>query len=204
MRSTAGKPSESRTSRGELGRERDVGFALLVLRLVSGGLVAGHGAQKLLGWFEGPGLEGTTGMVESMGLRPGRTWALAAGASEFGGGLLTVLGFLHPFGPLGILGSMGMATTKVHWGKPIWVTSGGAELPLTNIAIVAALLAAGPGKYSLDELLGTRLPRWIVIPGLAAVAAALYLGNKDTLVPQLTAAITGGQGARQAETAEAG
>lgn len=179
-------------------------FSLLVLRLVTGSLLAGHGSQKLLGWFKGPGLEGTSGWVESMGLRPGRQWATAAGASELGGGLLTALGFLHPVGPLGMLGAMGMATATVHWGKPIWVSSGGAELPLTNMAVVSALLLAGPGKYSLDELLGTHLPGWVAIPGLAAVAAGMYLGLKDTLVPQISAALSGKQATPSEETVAVG
>jgi putative oxidoreductase len=50
---------------------------LLILRLTVGGLVAGHGAQKLFGWFEGAGIKGTSGWLESLGFRPGRPWALS-------------------------------------------------------------------------------------------------------------------------------
>src|SRR5579872_5084108 len=110
----------------------DIG--LLILRLAVGGLLAGHGSQKLFGWFSGPGLKGTSGWLESMGLKPGTPWATAASTSEFGGGMLTALGFLHPLGPIGTMGAMIMATAKAHWGKPIWVTRGGAELPVTNMA----------------------------------------------------------------------
>src|SRR5919204_3486187 len=123
-------------------------LALLILRLALGALMAGHGAQKLFGWFGGHGLQGTAGWLESMGLRPGRQWALLAGLSEFGGGVLTLLGFLNPLGPLAAIGAMGMATAKVHWGKPIWVTSGGAEFAITNAAIALALGLAGPGDFS--------------------------------------------------------
>jgi putative oxidoreductase len=154
---------------------KDLG--LLVLRLVFGGLLTGHGAQKLFGWFGGHGLEGTSGWLESMGMKPGKPWAVLAGASEFGGGLLTQLGFLNPLGPLATIGAMGMATAKVHWGKPIWVTSGGAELPVTNIAIALALGLTGPGKVSVDSALGLRLPRrLIMIPGLVAAAVGIAAG----------------------------
>jgi len=51
---------------------RDLG--LTVMRGVTGGLMAGHGAQKLFGAFEGPGLQGTAGFMEMLGLRPGRLW----------------------------------------------------------------------------------------------------------------------------------
>jgi putative oxidoreductase len=76
-------------------------LAALILRAVQGALLAGHGAQKLFGWFNGPGLQGTSGFMEMLGLRPGRPWAVLAGLSEFGGGVLTVLGLLNPLGPIG-------------------------------------------------------------------------------------------------------
>ena len=148
-------------------------LARLIVRLVLGGLVAGHGAQKLFGWFGGGGREATAAMMESLELRPARGWALLAGASELGGGLLTALGMLNPLGPLGILGSMTMATRKVHWGKPIWVTSGGAELPVTNAAVALALALAGPGRYSVDRALGTGLPRWTLVAGVVGISLVM-------------------------------
>lgn len=167
----------------KLTRKRRMGLVdvgTLLLRLTFGGLLAGHGAQKLFGWFEGPGLDGTTKWLGSLGVRPPRFWALLAGLSEFGGGLLTGLGFMQPIGQLGVMGAMGMATAKVHADKPIWSTRGGAELPLTNMAIAASLMLTGPGRLSLDEALGTKLPRWIALPGLAAVAAAVAVGLRTS------------------------
>jgi putative oxidoreductase len=55
---------------------------------------------------------------------------------------------------------MSMATSKAHRGKPIWVTEGGAELLLLNIAVSTALMIREPDGYSLDRALGIRLPRW--------------------------------------------
>jgi putative oxidoreductase len=153
---------------------RDIG--LLILRLVTGGLLMGHGSQKLFGWFSGPGLKGTAGFLESMGLQPGTPWASAASASEFGGGMLTTLGFLHPLGPMGTIGSMVMATGKVHWGKPIWATAGGAELPVINIAVALTLIFTGPGNLSLDRVFGIRLPRPLVVAVAVVEAIALAYG----------------------------
>jgi putative oxidoreductase len=151
-------------------------IGLLILRLTVGGLLAGHGAQKLFGWFEGAGMRGTTGWLESLGFRPGRRWAFTAGASEFVGGLLTAVGLLNPVGPLMAIGSMLMATFTVHRGKPIWVTKGGAELTVTNTAALLAVALSGPGRASLDHAFHVRLPRWLAIPGLGVVAVAVWLG----------------------------
>ena len=166
---------------------RDIG--LLILRLAVGGLLAGHGSQKLFGWFSGPGLKGTAGWLESLGLKPGTPWATVASASEFGGGVLTTLGFLHPLGPLGTMGAMIMATAKAHWGKPIWASQGGAELPVINMATALALILAGPGRFSLDHVLGIRLPRALVI-AIAIVGAAMVaigIGSRPTPPPAPTA-----------------
>ena len=59
-------------------------LASLILRLALGALMAGHGAQKLFGSFNGPGIEGTSGFMEMLGLKPGRPWAYLASVSELG------------------------------------------------------------------------------------------------------------------------
>jgi putative oxidoreductase len=160
----------------EAQQDEDVGasdLGLLVLRLAAGGLLAGHGAQKLFGWFGGHGLEGTGGFLETMGLRPGKTWALLAGLSEFGGGTLTSLGLLHPLGPLATLGAMTIAAIDVHGGKPIWAQEGGAELPVTNIAAALALTLCGPGAFSLDRAFGIRVPKSVTALAVLGVAAGV-------------------------------
>jgi putative oxidoreductase len=156
-------------------------IGVLIVRLVVGGLLLGHGAQKLFGAFGGRGLEGTTGWMESMRLRPASMWARAAGGSEFFGGLLTMVGFLNPIGPVLAMGAMAMAWAKVHLGKPVWVTEGGPELPITNMAVLSALTLAGPGRLSIDGLFGIRLPRWIGATALAAMFAGLWIGAREEL-----------------------
>jgi putative oxidoreductase len=126
---------------------------LLVLHVLAGLLVAGHGAQKLFGLFGGYGIEGTGGFMESLGLRPGRLQAIAAGTSELVGGLLIALGLLVPLGAALIVAVMVAATLTAHRGKPIWVTDGGAELPLVYATVVFALAAVGAGDISLDAVL---------------------------------------------------
>ncbi len=184
--------------REEASAMSDIG--LLILRLAVGGLLAGHGSQKLFGWFSGPGLKGTAGWLESLGLTPGTVWATAASASEFGGGVLTTLGFLHPLGPLGTMGAMIMATVKAHWGKPIWASKGGPELPVINMAAALALTLMGPGRLSLDPVLGIRLPRALVIAIAIVEAATLAIGIGSRPTPptppaeqQATTTVAAGQ-----------
>src|SRR4051812_17196357 len=76
-----------------------VSAGLLVGRLVLGLAMAGHGSQKLFGWFGGYGLTGTGGYLEQLGFRPGRVYAAAAAGTEVVSGLLVALGLLGPVGP---------------------------------------------------------------------------------------------------------
>src|ERR1700754_4705021 len=143
--------------------------ALLVLRIVVGVLFAGHGAQKLFGWFGGHGLEGTGGFFDSLGLGPGRTTALLAGMAEFFGGLLFALGLATPLASALICAVMFVAIMSVHWRQGLWVTEGGIEYPLVLVAVAFAVAATGAGKYSLDHALGLDYDG--VAWGVGAVAA---------------------------------
>lgn len=151
-------------------------LALFVLRVVMGSLVAGHGSQKLFGWFDGPGLKKWSSATESMGMKPGSFFGPAGAVGEFGGGALTALGFLNPIGPVAVITMMIMASIKAHWGKPIWASKGGAELAVSFLAGATAVALDGPGEYSLDSLLGIKLPRWLralsVLGGVAAIVSA--------------------------------
>jgi putative oxidoreductase len=155
-------------------------LALLVARMVVGGLIAGHGAQKLFGWFGGGGPEGTTVMLTKLKVLPPERWAIVGGASEFFGGLLTLLGLLNPLGPFLAIGAMATATLTAHKGKPIWSTKGGAELPVTNMAVMCALTLAGPGVLSLDAVFGTKVPWWFSFLALAGVGAGVALATRPS------------------------
>jgi putative oxidoreductase len=159
--------------------------APLIVRLVQGSLMAGHRAQKLFGSFSGPGLEGTAGFMEMLDLKPGRPWAVMAGLSEFGGGGAHGPGIAPPPGSRWDHSIYVHGHDEAHWGKPIWVTEGGAELPVLNIATSTALMFRGPDRYSLDRLLGIRLPGWLAPLGLAAILlTVLYAGTAAPEAPQ--------------------
>lgn len=150
-------------------------LALLILRLVVGLLMIGHGGQKLFGWFKGVGMQGFTGWVGSMGFRPAHVWAWLGALAEFGGGLLFALGLFSPLGSLGIVASQLTAITKVHWPK-IWNTENGIEFPLTNLAVAVAVGIAGPGAISLDAMSGTQLPGWLATLATIVVVAGWIIG----------------------------
>jgi len=150
-------------------------LAVLILRVVVGLLVAGHGAQKLFGWFGGHGVTGFAGALASMGYRPSRLWAWLGGLAEVGGGVLFALGVFSPLGTLGITASMLTAIAKVHWPK-VWATQGGLELPFTNLVVAIAVSIAGPGAYSLDAVLGTGLPSTVAMV-LAIVTVVGWLAG---------------------------
>jgi len=150
-------------------------IALLVARLIVGLGLAAHGAQKLFGWFGGPGPKGMEGVMASMNMRPPMLMGLAAGLGEFGGGLLIALGFLGGVGPGVLVVVMLTAIFTVHWGKGFFSGSGGWELPAMYIAGALAIDFAGFGVYSIDKalgwnILGTESDRWIILAAAVAVA----------------------------------
>jgi putative oxidoreductase len=126
-------------------------LALLILRLVVGLLFVGHGAQKLFGVWGGHGLAGTAGFFESIGLRPGRIHAPAAGVAELAGGALLALGLLTPIGAAMIIAVMVAATLTVHLANGLWATENGFELNLVYGAVAVALAGVGAGSWSLDN-----------------------------------------------------
>src|SRR5579864_5065971 len=117
--------------------------ALLIARLLLGGALFAHGAQKLFGWFGGYGIKGTGGFMESLGFRPGALFAAAAGLGEVGGGLLTALGLGGPIGPALIIMVMIVAILSVHVKNGFWNSANGYELNTMIIGGAIALAFAG-------------------------------------------------------------
>ncbi|MCU1490661.1 MAG: hypothetical protein JWM85_2066 [Acidimicrobiaceae bacterium] len=159
----------------------------LILRLTVGGLMTGHGLQKLTGSFGGPGLEGTEQMTSSLGLHPAKHQALAVALSETIGGALTALGLFFPLGPAMITGTQAVAIKKVHLKNGPWVTEGGFEYNATLIAAAFEMASAGPGPMSLDGLFGKQRSglRWAIFQlllGLGGAAATLAIA--DRMAPQ--------------------
>jgi putative oxidoreductase len=151
---------------------------LLLIRVVLGGIMVAHGAQKLFGWFGGHGLAGTGGWLESMGFKPARVHASVVGLAEFGGGSLLVLGLLTPLGAAAVAGVMFVAIATVHWTHGFFNARGGYEFNLLIAATAIALAITGPGEISIDHLARWTLsgPAWgLAALGISAAAAGSVL-----------------------------
>jgi putative oxidoreductase len=135
-------------------------------RVLVGGLFIGHGTQKLFGWFGGHGLDGTAGFFESIGLRPGKPNAIAAGASEAGGGALLAAGVATPLAGAALHGVMTSAIKHVHAEKGPWSTDGGWEY---NGVLMAAIFTC------VQERSGTR---WALASLAAGVGGSLLMSER--------------------------
>jgi putative oxidoreductase len=164
----------------------------LLLRVVVGGFFVGHGTQKLFGWFDGHGLDATAGMFESLGLRPGKRHALAAGAAETGGGALLVLGAATPLASSVLIATMLTAIQRVHLANGPWAANQGYEYNLVLIAAAAALAETGPGSPSVDSARGSTMhgPKWGALAlllgalGAAGAHAAAQAGPAPDDAPE--------------------
>ena len=162
--------------------------ALLILRVVIGGVVIPHGLLKL-GWIgKGGSIAGVAGWFDSMGLRPGLFWAYTAALAEAGGGLLTVLGLGGPIGPGVMAADLVVVAVVAHWPQGFWAGGGkvGWEFPVPLAAGALAIALSGNGAWSLDRLLGLVYPDWLLPAWLALMAAGalLALGVRSTQAPK--------------------
>src|SRR6266513_1552510 len=109
-------------------------FGLLLLRAVVGLVFFAHGTQKLFGWWGGPGIRGTREMLGGIGFRMPEAMA--------------------PLVALFLAAAMVVAIGSVHWRKGFWNMAQGYEFNLVLLAVVVALAATGPGRYSIDHAFG--------------------------------------------------
>jgi putative oxidoreductase len=146
-------------------------LGLFLLRITVGLTLAAHGAQKLLGWFGGYGIDGTAGWLESVGFRPGRRHAILAGVTEVGGGLLLAIGLATPLAAAIVASVMIVAAVTAHLKNGFFITSGGYEYNVVLGVAALAVAFTGPGALSIDALFG--YGEGGVVPGLAALGIAV-------------------------------
>ncbi|MGQ4596318.1 DoxX family membrane protein [Nocardia sp. R6R-6] len=148
----------------------DIG--LLIVRVVFGGLLAAHGAQKLFGWWGGPGWSANAAAFDQMGYNPGKLFGTLAGLTELGGGLLLLLGLLTPLAAAAVLGTM-INAINLTWSGGL-LTGKGYEVGLLFATAAVGLAFTGPGKISLDA--GRPWGRQGFVWGVAAVILGVVSG----------------------------
>ena len=130
--------------------------ALLVLRVVPGLLLIGHGLQKLVPPRYSPpllsamGPRATGAMFEELGFHPGLPMAVLAGSAEILGGISLGAGLLTPIGTILIGAVMMTAILTAHIRNGIWNAEGGFEFPLVLMTVAFVISAFGAGSYSVN------------------------------------------------------
>lgn len=133
---------------------------LLLIRMTFGLLLAGHGAQKLFGLFGGDGLTATGAWFAATGYRPGKVYAVIAGASEILGGLGLTLGLFTPLAAAAVIGVMINAMATVTAAHGLWTQDGGMEYNLCIAVVALGIAAIGPGRLALDRPFRWGKGRW--------------------------------------------
>jgi putative oxidoreductase len=130
-------------------------LAVLLIRLVLGLVFFVHGAQKVFGWFGGPGLKGFAGYLTSQGMPAVIPYLVSFG--ELAAGLGLVAGLLTRIAAAGMALEMFGTVFLVHWKNGFlmnWNAEAGRgegfEYSLTLAVACLAIAIAGAGAYSLD------------------------------------------------------
>ena len=119
--------------------------SLTLLRVLTGFMFLGHGAQKLFGLLGGfGGQEGATAPLFSM--------MGFAGILEFFGGLAILLGlFTQPVAFI-LSGQMAVAYFMAHFPSSFWPIVNRGETAVLYCLIFLLLATTGGGSLSLDSL----------------------------------------------------
>jgi len=129
-------------------------WALTWLRIVTGGVMFAHGAQKVLGWYGGSGFDAAMQGMESMGI-PGPL-AVVAIFTEFFGAIALMAGLLGRLMALGIAIEMIVAALLVHLPHGFFMnwlgtaTGEGFEYHILLVGAAIPVIARGSGAWSLD------------------------------------------------------
>jgi len=130
-------------------------YGLTVLRLCVAAVFVAHGLQKLLGWWGGPGLTGTTGMLKGLGLPYPSVLAIVLALTEVAGGIMLILGWLTPWVAFALAVDMGIAIWKVHYPHGFFLAGAsrgqGIEFVLVLLGALLCLAFSGPGGVSIDD-----------------------------------------------------
>lgn len=139
-------------------------YSLLFLRVVAAIVILPHGAQKLLGWFGGAGLQATLSTFSAYLGIPSYLTILAVLAESIGA-LLLLFGLLSRVSAFGLAVTMVVAVFTAHIHNGFFMNWGGSakgegfEYHLIYFAIVMVIAVKGAGAFALDSLLARKTAR---------------------------------------------
>lgn len=131
--------------------------AQLCNRLALGIVIFPHGAQKVLGWFGGPGPAKTIELFAATGFPAWSVMLLMF--FEFAGSLLLILGLFSRVWALGLAFSMAICMFMNHVQNGFFMNwfgkqkGEGFEYHILVVAITLALMIKGGGRWSIDRLI---------------------------------------------------
>jgi putative oxidoreductase len=148
-----------------IGRAADLGP--LLIRLGVGTVFAVHGWQKL-----DAGVSNFAAFLESLGVPFPEAVAWLQTVAEGVGGILLVLGLFTRLVTLPLIATMvgAILLVKVDVGF-VEPDATGAELDVALLAGLLGLLFLGPGRYSLDAIMGMEATATPVVPGRSELNA---------------------------------
>jgi putative oxidoreductase len=163
-----------RRSRVRRTADRGSDIAALVLRGMVGGTMIAHGVRH------GRTLAGTTRWFESIGFRRPELQARLSAGLEVAAGSAVAVGVATPLSGASIIGTMAVAYHTVHRPNGFFTINEGWEHVGLLAASCVALSAIGPGRWSLDHLLGldqrgTPLGRALLTTSVGVGGAAAQL-----------------------------
>nr|WP_042179050.1 DoxX family protein [Kibdelosporangium sp. MJ126-NF4]CEL13605.1 Membrane protein, distant similarity to thiosulphate:quinone oxidoreductase DoxD [Kibdelosporangium sp. MJ126-NF4]CTQ99291.1 Membrane protein, distant similarity to thiosulphate:quinone oxidoreductase DoxD [Kibdelosporangium sp. MJ126-NF4] len=134
----------------EVDVRRGTDGGLLLVRAALGLIMAAHGAQQLLGWFGGGGIDGTAAFFAASGYSAATLMAVLSGLSHIVGGLALTVGLFTPLACAAIIGTM-INAVAVMWGSGFFAAKGGIEYELLLIVATVAVALTGPGRFAVDR-----------------------------------------------------
>lgn len=132
-------------------------LGLLILRCAVGVVFIAHGYNHIFG---GGGIAGTARWFENLGMRPGIVHAWLGGVTEIVVGVLLIAGYAMPLACAGVVAVMVVAWVTHHRtnGFFIFRPGEGYEYVMTLAFTGLGLGAIGPGRWSLDHVVGLLHP----------------------------------------------
>lgn len=135
-----------------MNKDSMLNLAMLIVRVIVGGLAIVHGSQKLFGMFDGIGIDGTAKMIEGFGFPEPYVLAVAWAAAEFAGGIFLVFGILARLAATAVFALVVIQLWKANLTFSLLLQSSEIEYNLLVIAACIPVMLLGGGSWSVWDV----------------------------------------------------